>query len=110
MKNNVVAISNSLKKKKKIETVLENFMGSDRSPELRLTAQPTIALIYLSIGRLLSMPSRGREMREIFTEYISKLFVRWQMKDGSWESTIPSQKKNIFSFWKLCWSCSPWLL
>lgn len=33
MKNNVVAISNSLKKKKKkIETVLENFMGSEQVP------------------------------------------------------------------------------
>lgn len=111
MKNNVVAISNSLKKKKKrLRQYWKTSWVVNRSPELRLTAQPTIALIYLSIGRLLSMPSHGREMREIFTEYISKLFVRWQMKDGSWESTIPSQKKNIFSFWKLCWSCSPWLL
>jgi len=32
MKNNLVAISNSLKKKKKIETVLENFMGSEQVP------------------------------------------------------------------------------
>jgi len=46
------------------------------------------------------MPGHGREMRQIFTEYISKLFVRQQMKDESWESTVRSQKKNVFSFWK----------
>lgn len=46
------------------------------------------------------MPSHGREMRQNINEYISKLFVRQQMKDESWESTIQSQKKNVFSFWK----------
>lgn len=56
------------------------------------------------------MPSHGREMRQNFNEYISKLFVRQQMKDESWESTIQSQKKNVFSFGKLCCSFSPWFL
>lgn len=39
-------------------------------------------------------------MRQNFNEHISKLFVRQQMKDESWESTVQSQKKNVFSFWK----------
>lgn len=38
MKNNVVAISNSLKKKKKIETVLENFMGSEQVPRTQINS------------------------------------------------------------------------
>lgn len=75
-----------------------------RSQKLRSTAQPMIVLICLGIWwhsrRLLSMSSHGREMRQNFNENISKLFVRQQMKDESWESTVQSQKKNVFSFWK----------
>lgn len=39
-------------------------------------------------------------MRQIFTKYISKLFVRQQTKDESWESAVQSQKKNVLAFWK----------
>lgn len=39
-------------------------------------------------------------MRQIFTKYISMLFIRQQMKDESWESTVQSQKKNVLAFWK----------
>lgn len=92
------------KKKKRGREYWKTSWVVIRSQKLRSTAQPMTVLICLSIWwhsrRLLSMPSHGREMRQIFTEYISKLFVRQQMKDESWESTVQSQMKNAFSFWK----------